>query len=76
MSSPLLTGLSLLVYSENALFIDTVYYGYVTIKRDQSGSGFNDGTYKFKTVDDVVGFCGDVISVRLYDIDPYEKTNV
>ena len=76
MSTVILTkAISELIYNKNAVFVDTVLQGTLEIEKSQDNF-FYIGKQKFKTTLEVIIYCGEVVKIRVFDVDTEEETDI
>ena len=76
MSTVILTkAISELIYNKNLVFVDTVLQGTLEIEKSQDNFFYIE-KQKFKTTLEVIIYCGEVVKIRVFDVDTEEETDI
>ena len=76
MSTAILTkAISELIYNKNFVFVDTVLQGTLEIEKSQDNFFYIE-KQKFKTTLEVIIYCGEVVKIRVFDVDTEEETDI
>ena len=77
MSTAILTkAISELIYNKNFVFADTVHHQETLEIEKSQDNDFYIGKQKFKTIPEVIIYCGQITKIRVFDVDTEEETNI